>query len=76
MRIASLLPVLGLFPSEKRLMKNEDSDPMRQFIETQYPIAKTGMLNNIGSKGAYAKEAKPGVLVSGGSTTPPGYRIT
>ncbi|QRV81394.1 glycoside hydrolase family 15 protein [Ceratobasidium sp. AG-Ba] len=66
MRILSFLPSLGLF----------SSSPINQFIEAQYPIAKQGIFDNIGSQGAYAKEASPGVVVSAGGTTRPEYRIT
>ncbi|KAG8740241.1 hypothetical protein FRC10_004581 [Ceratobasidium sp. 414] len=76
MRVLSLLLALEYFASNKYLSNEVTPDPMGQFIKTQYPIAKQGILDNIGSQGAYAKEAKRGVVVSAGGTTRPEYRIT
>lgn len=77
MRLLSLLPTLGAFFYESQSLEDlGGSNPIDAFIKTQYPIAKTGILNNIGSKGAYARDAKPGVLVSSPSTTPVDYKHT
>lgn len=78
MRISSLLPTLGAFFAETQVLENVGggNNPIDAFIKTQYPIAKTGILDNIGSKGRYAHDAKPGVLVTSPSTTPPSYKLT
>ncbi|KAG8680949.1 hypothetical protein FRC09_017857, partial [Ceratobasidium sp. 395] len=76
MRVLSFLPALDYFSSNKRLSNEVTPSPMGQFIKTQYPIAKKGILDNIGSTGAYAKDAKPGIVVCAGGWTRPEYRIT
>ncbi|KAB5589453.1 hypothetical protein CTheo_7107 [Ceratobasidium theobromae] len=58
------------------LSTRSGSDPMQDFIQRQYPIAKTGILDNIGSNGAYARDAKPGIVISSPTTSPVDYKHT
>ncbi|CAE6449375.1 unnamed protein product [Rhizoctonia solani] len=67
---------LSLFPSLIVALLSSRADPMRDFIQRQYPLAKQGILDNIGSQGAYAKDAKPGIVVSSPSTEPVDYKHT
>ncbi|CAE6414958.1 unnamed protein product [Rhizoctonia solani] len=70
MRFLSLLPSLAVS------LLSSGGDPMQEFVQHQYPLAKQGILDNIGSQGAYAKDAKPGVVVSSPSTEPVDYKHT
>ncbi|GAB1526175.1 glycoside hydrolase 15 protein [Rhizoctonia solani] len=67
---------LSLFPSLILTFLSSRGDPMQDFIQRQYPLAKQGILDNIGSQGAYARDAKPGVVVSSPSTEPVDYKHT
>ncbi|CAE6388575.1 unnamed protein product [Rhizoctonia solani] len=67
---------LSYFSSLVVAFLSSGDDPMRDFIQRQYPLAKQGILDNIGSRGAYAKYAKPGVVVSSPSTEPVDYKHT
>ncbi|CUA69743.1 Glucoamylase I [Rhizoctonia solani] len=67
---------LTLLPSFAVAFLSSGGDPMKDFIQRQYPLAKQGILDNIGSQGAYAKDAKPGVVVSSPSTEPVDYKHT
>jgi glucoamylase len=46
------------------------------YVDAQYPLAKTGLLNNIGPDGAKAKGSKPGVVIASPSTSNPNYLYT
>ncbi|QRW22993.1 glycoside hydrolase family 15 protein [Rhizoctonia solani] len=67
---------LSLFPSLILTFLSSRGDPIQDFIQRQYPLAKQGILDNIGSQGAYARDAKPGVVVSSPSTEPVDYKHT
>ncbi|KAF8599197.1 glucoamylase [Ceratobasidium sp. AG-I] len=77
MRLLSILPTLSAFLFESRILEDAGgSSSINAFIKNQYPIAKTGILDNIGSKGRFARVAKPGVVMTSPWGSPVGYNIT
>lgn len=49
---------------------------VEQFISTEYPIAKSGLLANIGPSGSKSSGAKSGVVIASPSTVDPDYLYT
>jgi glucoamylase len=50
--------------------------PADAFQATEYPIAKAGVLANIGAGGSKDQGAKKGVVIASPSTTDPDYVYT
>lgn len=46
------------------------------YLAAESPIAKTGLLANIGSTGSKSQGAKPGIVIASPSTTNPNYLFT
>ncbi|KAI0069719.1 glucoamylase [Panus rudis PR-1116 ss-1] len=68
MRVA-FVSLLGLISSV--LAQNVDS-----YISSETPIAKSGLLANIGPDGSKSQGAKPGVVIASPSTSNPNYLYT
>ncbi|KAF8443015.1 glycoside hydrolase family 15 protein [Boletus edulis BED1] len=50
--------------------------PVDTYIATESPIAKAGLLANIGSSGSLSSGAYPGIVIASPSTTNPNYLYT
>ncbi|KAF8133705.1 glycoside hydrolase family 15 protein [Boletus edulis] len=50
--------------------------PVDTYIATELPIAKAGLLANIGSSGSLSSGAYPGIVIASPSTTNPNYLYT
>jgi glucoamylase len=46
------------------------------WLATERVVARQGILNNIGSAGAYAANAKPGIVVASPSTSNPNCKLS
>lgn len=46
------------------------------YLAAESPIAKTGLLANIGSSGSKSQGAKPGIVIASPSNTNPNYLFT
>ncbi|TFK40744.1 glucoamylase [Crucibulum laeve] len=71
MHALSLFSVLGLC-----VTAFSQSATVDQYVTTESPIAKAGLLANIGPKGAKSSGAKAGVVIASPSTTNPNYLFT
>lgn len=69
---AVLLSALGLCVS----VFAQSSTLVDQYVAKESPIAKAGVLANIGSNGSRSAGAKPGVVIASPSTSNPDYLFT
>ena len=47
------------------------TDSLDTWLESEVPFAREGILDNIGSDGAYAKSSKSGIVIASPSTSNP-----
>jgi glucoamylase len=52
------------------------TDSLDTWLASEVPFAKEGILDNIGSDGAYAKSSKSGIVIASPSTSNPDYYYT
>ncbi|KAJ8593011.1 glycoside hydrolase family 15 protein [Rhizopogon salebrosus TDB-379] len=71
MQWRSLVPALGICAAVFAQSSSVDS-----YINTESPIAKAGVLANIGANGVKSSGAYPGVVIASPSTTNPNYLYT
>jgi glucoamylase len=68
----SIVPVALLGLSQLSIAQSS----VDSYISSEYPIAKAGLLANIGPSGAKSHGASPGVVIASPSTTNPNYLFT
>ncbi|KAL4919494.1 Six-hairpin glycosidase-like protein [Aspergillus aurantiobrunneus] len=67
---------LGQIAFATPLLDPRATGSLDTWLATETPIALNGVLNNIGSGGAYAASADPGIVIASPSTSGPDYYYT
>lgn len=74
--IISLLAILNVALAATQEPISIPQTSLDEWLSNEVEVALTGILNNIGSEGAWAHEAKPGVVVASPSTNEPDCTTT
>lgn len=79
LNLAMIIPLLAIltvvFAATQAPISINPQASLDEWLSTEVDLALTGILNNIGSEGAWAHGAKPGVVVASPSTNDPDCTI-
>lgn len=74
--VISLLAILNVALAATQAPISIPEASLDEWLSNEVNVALTSILNNIGSEGAWAHGAKPGVVVASPSTNEPDCTIT